>query len=74
MDLDRIHSILNNEKKFEVYYDERPVWIQGVNNQFAKVGFIDNFEEKDVYIEDLYEKDRSHLYGYDFLLRKMYLE
>lgn len=31
--------------------------IQGVNQHVAKVGFIDNFEEKDVYIEDLYEKD-----------------
>lgn len=59
MDLQRVHSILNNKEKFDVFYDERPVWIQGVddNNDIAKVGFIDNFEERDVYIEDLYEKD-----------------
>ncbi len=57
MNLDRIHSILNNKEKFDVFYNERPVWIQGINNNVAKVGFIDNFEEKDVFIEDLYEKD-----------------
>ena len=59
MDLQRVYSILNNKEKSDVFYDERPVWIQGVdeNSDIAKVGFVDNFEEKDVYIEDLYEKD-----------------
>lgn len=57
MDISRVHSILSNKEKFDVFYDDRPVWIQGVNNNMAKVGFIDNFEEKDVYISDLYEKD-----------------
>ena len=49
-------SLLNKNVNF---YDDRPVWIQGidVDNDIAKVGFIDNFEEKDVYIEDLYEKN-----------------
>ena len=57
MDLNRIHSILNNKEKIDVLYDERPVWIQGISkfNNIAKVGFVDNFEERDVYIEDLYE-------------------
>jgi len=57
MDLNRIHSILNNKEKTDIFYDERPVWIQGVNDTVAKVGFIDNFEEKDVYIQDLYERN-----------------
>ncbi len=59
MNIQRIHSILNNKQKCDVFYDERPVWIQGINdtNDIAKVGFIDNFEEKDVYIQDLYEKN-----------------
>ena len=57
MDLNRIHSILNNKEKTDVLYDERPVWIQGVNDTVAKVGFIDNFEEKDVFIQDLYERN-----------------
>ena len=59
MDLQKVHSILNNKEKSDVFYDERPVWILGVDEKrdVAKVGFVDNFEEKDVYIEDLYEKD-----------------
>ena len=58
MDLQRIHYILDNKEKSDVFYDDRPVWIQGIDNSniIAKVGFVDNFEEKDVYIEDLYEK------------------
>lgn len=57
MNLNRVHELLNNRDKIDVFYDERPVWIQEVNNHVAKVGFIDNFEEKDVFIEDLYEKN-----------------
>lgn len=57
MDIDRIHSILENKEKCDVFYDDRPVWIQGVNDNIAKVGFIDNFEEKDVFINDLYERN-----------------
>ena len=59
MNIKKIHSILNNKEKCDIFYDERPVWVQGINEHTdtAKVGFIDNFEEKDVYIEDLYEKD-----------------
>ena len=59
MDLQRIHYILNNKQKCDIFYDERPVWIQGIDdyNVVAKVGFVDNFEEKNVYIEDLYEKN-----------------
>ena len=59
MDLQRVHSILNNKEKSDVFYVERPVWIQGVDEKrdIDKVWFVDNFEEKDVYIEDLYEKD-----------------
>lgn len=59
MDLERMNMILNNNEKFDIYYDERTVWIQGVNEnkQTAKVGFVDNFEEKDVFIKDLYERN-----------------
>ena len=41
---------LNNKEKCDIFYDDRPVWIQGVDdkNDVAKVGFVDNFEEKDV--------------------------
>ena len=58
MDLERMNSILNNDNKFDIYYKERPVWVQGINenDQMAKIGFVDNFEEKDVFIKDLYER------------------
>lgn len=57
MDLERVHFILDNKEKSDIFYQERPVWIQGVNNNIAKVGFVDNFEERDVFIEDLYERN-----------------
>lgn len=59
MDLQRVHSILDNKEKCDVFCDDRPVWIQGIddNKDIAKVGFVDNFEEKDVYVEDLYERN-----------------
>ncbi len=58
MNLERMYNILNNNEKFDIYYDERAVWVQGINKneQMAKVGFVDNFEEKDVFIKDLYER------------------
>jgi len=59
MNLERIYSILDNEEKCDVFYNDRVVWIQGVNSNIAKVGFVDNFEEKDVPIQDLYEKNLS---------------
>lgn len=55
MDFKRVQEVLKNKDKVDIYYNDRPVWIQGTNNVIAKVGFIDNFEERDVFIEDLYE-------------------
>lgn len=60
MNLQRIHQLVNQSEKTDVYYDERPVWIQEINDNIAKVGFVDNFEEKDVFIEDLYERNLYH--------------
>ena len=57
MNYNRVQNILNNKEKVDIYYDELPVWIQGINNNVAKIGFIDNFEERDVFIEDLYERN-----------------
>lgn len=56
MDINRINSILSNDEKFDVFYEDRPVWIQGISKDMAKVGFVDNFEEADVRISELYEK------------------
>ena len=41
MDISRINSILANKEKCDVFYDDRPVWIQGVN---------DNIYMKEIYI------------------------
>ena len=50
--------ISGNKEKVDTFYNERPVWIQELNgNNIAKIGFVDNFEERDVFIEDLYERN-----------------
>lgn len=55
MNKERVFEILRKKELHDVYYNERPVWIQELDNNIAKVGFIDNNEERDVYIKDLYE-------------------
>lgn len=57
MELNRINSILSNKEKTDIFYGDRSVWIQELSQDKAKVGFIDNFEEKDVFIKDLYERE-----------------
>ena len=56
MDINRVNSILSNDEKFDVFYKDKPVWIQGISNDLAKIGFVDNFKEMDVNISELYEK------------------
>jgi len=56
MDKQRVFEIMQERQLHDVLYDERPVWIQEVNDNIARVGFLDGGHEKDVYIEDLYEK------------------
>lgn len=60
MNTKRVFEIMKNKEIHDIYYEERPVWIQEVKDNIAKVGFMDNNEEKNVYIEDLYE---SNLYN-----------
>ncbi len=57
MDITRINNILSNDEKVDVFYQNRPVWIQSISNSknIAKIGFIDNFDEMDVDISDLSE-------------------
>lgn len=57
MELNRVQAVLNNKEKTDIFYEDRPVWIQELAENKAKVGFVDNFEEKDVFIKDLYERD-----------------
>ena len=57
MNQKRVNEILNSRQLNEVYYNEKPVWIQEVHDDIAKIGFLDGSQEKDVYIDDLYESD-----------------
>ncbi len=57
MKYERVLEIINQEKINEVYYNERQVWIQELNNNIARIGFIDNNDEKSVNINKLYEKN-----------------
>ena len=57
MNLQRVHAVLSNKEKIDVFYNEEPVWIQEVKDNIATVGFINKPGEKDVYIEDLYERN-----------------
>ena len=53
----RINDILSSKEKCDVFYNNRLVWIQEIDNHTntVQVGFVDNFEEKKVNIDDLYE-------------------
>ena len=57
MEINRINSILSNKEKVDIFYGDRPVWIQELSHDRAKIGFVDNFAEEDVYIKDLYERE-----------------
>ena len=59
MNRERINEILNHRNLSEVFYNEKPVWIQDVHDDIATIVFLDGSREKKVYIEDLYE---SNLY------------
>lgn len=56
MNKKRVCEILKSKEKYNVFYDNRPVWIQEIDgNNIAKIGFVDKVEERDVYLKDLYE-------------------
>ena len=55
MNRQRINEILNHNDLSEVFYNEKPIWIQEVNDDIATIGFLDGSQEKKVYIDDLYE-------------------
>lgn len=64
MKYERVLEIINQEKINEVYYNERQVWIQELNNNIARIGFIDNNDEKSVNINKLYEKNLLWMQNY----------
>jgi len=55
MNKQKINQILNSKQKTDVFYNNRIVWIQDVNDNIATIGFIDNFEKMNVDIKELYD-------------------
>lgn len=56
MNTNRIYEIMQNKQIRDIYYENKPVWVQEVNNDVAKIGFMDGRSEIDVPIADLSEK------------------
>lgn len=56
MNVKRAFEIINNSEICDVYYEKHPVWIQEIQSNVAKIGFMDVNEEKSVNVEDLYEE------------------
>ena len=57
MNKERIFKIMKEQQIYDVLYEQKPVWIQEVHDSIATIGFLDGSREKDVYIEDLYERN-----------------
>ena len=57
MTSERVCEILRDKEIKEIYYNEQPVWIQEVHGNKATVGFVNSNETKDLYVDDLYEKN-----------------
>ncbi len=53
----RAIDILKNKKIHEVYYNDEPIWIQELHNDKARVGFLNSNVTKDIYVDELYEKN-----------------
>ena len=61
MNLERMYRVLNNDEKFDIYYNERPVWVQSVNenNEVAKVGLLIILKKRmfllKIYMKEVYK-------------------
>lgn len=55
MNEQRLTEILRSNYPRDVFYNEKPVWIQAVKGNTVTVGFLDGSESKDVFMKDLYE-------------------
>lgn len=53
----RASDILKNKKIHEVYYNDEPIWIQELHNDKVKIGFLKSNTIKDIYVDELYEKN-----------------
>ena len=59
MDKKRLNEIINQEKINEIYYNDRPIWVQETDGIKARIGFLDGTPEQNVYIKDLYENNNK---------------
>ena len=57
MNEQRLTEILRSNKPLDVFYNEKPVWIQAVHGNTVTIGFMDGTKSQDVFVEDLYESD-----------------
>lgn len=57
MDKKRVMEILKSKDIKDIYYNDQPVWIQEVHGDIAKVGFLNSNNTKDLYINELYERN-----------------
>lgn len=57
MNKERLFNILKTKQIHDIYYNDEPIWIQEINDDIVKIGFLNGQPEEDVYIEDLYEKE-----------------
>lgn len=55
MNRNRIYEIIKNKEIRDIYYEDKPVWVQEVYNDVAKIGFMGGTSEIDVPIAYLKE-------------------
>ena len=51
----RLHDILNQNGIKELFYKNKPVWVQEVHDDVVRIGFLDGSKEQDINIQDLHE-------------------
>ncbi len=61
MDKKRICEIVKNKEIKDIYYHDEPIWVQEIHGNIAKVGFMNSSDTKDLYIDDLYERNLNSL-------------
>ena len=53
----RAFEIFYSKEIKDIYFNDNPIWIQEINNNKAKVGFLDSKDTKDIYINEIYERN-----------------
>ena len=56
MKKERVFEILNGSQIQDVFYQDKPVWIQDIQGDQAIVGFMNASDPRKIAISELYEK------------------